>query len=229
MFKKLLLVSTLTLQCLAFSQDCSIALNIPYSENFQASTSFPACVTTENADGINPVWAINSSTDINMDGTIDRFATVAANSNTQVNKDDWMFSTKISFVAGTAYVINVKFNAFNIGNVTANQKFTLYMTNSASSGATNKILIGNYDNITQNGVFQANDGSDLLSLAYNTGSNFTPTTSGDYYIAIHANKIGNSAPLFVFEMSASVNLSNLQHLLTVDQLYNLHMNHPGLV
>lgn len=207
MKKNTTFIFILLLSFVSNSQNCTTALQIPFYENFEGSTSFPTCWVTENTDGINPVWAINNSTDINQDGTIDKFATVFATSVFQPDKNDWLFSPLLTFTSGTNYIVNIKYNSYNIGNVTADQAFSLYIVDSAVSNATTKISIGNYYNITQNGVLQASNGTDLISLAFNTGASFTPSVSGDYRVAIHANKVGNSAPLFVFSVEVTTTAS----------------------
>ncbi|MFC4739922.1 T9SS type A sorting domain-containing protein [Flavobacterium ponti] len=202
--KKQLLFITLFLTFYVINaQNCTTAITTPFSDDFQSSGSFSTCWVIENSDGISPVWTINSSTDIDLDGTIDNFATVFPTNIYQPAKNDWLFSPIISFTAGTSYSINVRYNSYNIGNVTANQSFSLYLVDDASSTANVQILLGDYHNITQNGVYQASNGTDLKTAALSTGNTFVPTTSGDYRIAIHANKSGNAAPLFIFDIDVT--------------------------
>ena len=206
---------------LSFSQ-CTTPLSIPFLENFQGGTVFPSCFVTENADGINPIWTVMSSNDFNQDGTNDHMATVFATSVSQPDKNDWLFSPLLSFTAGMNYTINVRFNSYDIGNVTANQSFSLYLVNTASSTASTQISLGNFNNITQNGVLQANNGTDLMTQAYNTGSPFTPSTSENYRIAIHANKSGNAAPLFIFSVEVVPQVASTEDFNTnsISYFYN---------
>jgi hypothetical protein len=202
------------------AQDCATPLDTPFSDDFQNGSAFSSCWITENTDNANPIWTINSSTDINQDGTVDNFATIFATNSSQTEKNDWLFSPLISFSAGTNYIVNVKFNTFNLGNVTANQSFSLYLVDAASSTATTQISLGNYNNILQNGQNQVSNGNDLIAQAYNTFANFNPTSSGNYRVAIHANQSGNACPLFIFSItvessnvatSASFNTENISH------------------
>lgn len=195
---------------LSFSQNCTTPLSIPFAEEFQNGTVFPNCWVTENADGNSPVWSIMNSNDFNQDGNIDNFATVFASNVFQPDKNDWLFTPLLSFTAGVSYTINVRYNTYNIGNVTANQSFSLYLVDTATSTAATQISLGNYNNITQIGALSANDGTDLMSLAYNTAASYIPTTSGDYRVAIHANKMGNSAPLFVFDLEVTTQVASTQ-------------------
>lgn len=224
--KKQLLSFSFLLFSYFINAQCNVPLNTPFSDDFQNGTTFSACWVTENTDGINPVWTINSSTDIDQDGTIDKFATVFPSSVNQPDKNDWLFSPIISFNSGASYNIEVRYNTFNIGNVSADQSFSLYMVDSASSTATNQILLANYFGITQSGVFQASNGTDLKTQAYYSYNTFIPAVSGEYRLAIHANKSANPAPLFIFSINivAGVASSEIFNSDLFSYLYNKSLN-----
>ena len=191
---------------IGFGQNCTTALTIPYSEDFQAQTTFPSCWATENTDNTNPVWAINSVIDTNQDGTYDHVAMISPNTVGQTSKNDWLFTPKISFTAGSNYTIDVTYNTVGLGGVVSNQRFNLYLIDTQNS-TSNKTLLGSYDNITMSGTLYSNTGNDLLSQAYHSNTSFTPTTSGDYHLALHANQTNNAGHLMVFKIDVTSTLN----------------------
>ncbi|WP_339838650.1 hypothetical protein [uncultured Flavobacterium sp.] len=54
---------------------------------------------------------------------MDNFAIVFVTSVNQPDKDYWLFSPLLSFTSRINYIINVKFNSYNVGGVTADQAF----------------------------------------------------------------------------------------------------------
>ncbi len=183
--KNLLLLALLAFTITGFAQDCTVAATVPYSEDF--SNGDPACWTYENTDGANPVWAYNSSVDITGDGTNDPLLVIIPPNAGATAKNDWAFTRKIQMEAGTEYLITADYNAFNLGNFVANENFELVITDAPNSTATFSEVIGTYNDILQQGVFPGqNNGNDLKTQAYTASENFTPTASGEYYVAIHA-------------------------------------------
>lgn len=176
------------LLCCGFSlmaQDCETAAPLPYYEDFSAGT--PECWSYENTDASAPVWAYNNTVDITGDGTNDPILVLFPPNVATEEKDDWAFSKKIQLTAGTTYTVKAAYNALNLGNATASENFELAILNEQSSTASFLEVLGTYNDILQQGNFPgSNDGNDVKSQAYNASETFTPTTSGEYYIGVHA-------------------------------------------
>ncbi|WP_432409953.1 T9SS type A sorting domain-containing protein [Rasiella sp. SM2506] len=169
----------------AAPQDCTTAATIPYTEDFSAGT--PECWDYENTDTSNPVWTYNNAVDITGNGTNDPVLVLIPPSVGVTQKNDWAFTKKLAFTAGTEYLIEVDYNAFNLGNATASENFELVITDAPSSTATFNTVIGTYSDFIQQGEFPgSNNGNDIKTLAYTASETFTPATSGDFYVAIHA-------------------------------------------
>ena len=184
------------------AQDCNTATTVPYFEDF--STASPECWQYENADSAAPEWSYNDGVDITGNGTNDPvLVMIPPNVSTQ-SKDDWAFTKKIAFTAGTEYQVEVAYNAFNLGNAIASENFELVITDTPSSTAAFSTVLGTYNDFLQQGNFPgSNDGNDIKTQAYLASETFTPTTTGDYYVAIHA--LGSNGTdaggLFLFNVS----------------------------
>ncbi|WP_189342868.1 T9SS type A sorting domain-containing protein, partial [Ulvibacter litoralis] len=187
------------------AQDCTEAAVTPYYEDF--SNGSPACWEYEDADNQNPVWAYNNTTDISGDGTNDPILIMAPANVSTTQKDDYAFSKKIQLIAGVEYIIEVAYNSLNLGNAVASENFDLIITDEPNATATQTVL-GSYNDILQQGDFPGNnDGNDLESQAYTASEVFTPTTSGEYYVGVHAlGTTGTDAGgLLLFDLGVSVN------------------------
>ena len=183
--KNFLLIIFLAFSTVGFAQDCTVAATVPYNEDFSAGA--PACWTYENTDNANPVWGYNNSIDLTGNGTNDPFVGLIPQNVSNREKDDWAFTRKIQMEAGTEYQISVDYNSLGLGNAVADENFELVITDAPNSTATFSEVIGTYNNILQQGTFPGNgSGNDIKTNAYNALENFTPTTSGEYYVAIHA-------------------------------------------
>ncbi|MDC7999875.1 T9SS type A sorting domain-containing protein [Aequorivita todarodis] len=183
--KNLLLIIFLAFSAVGLAQNCTVAATVPYSEDFSAGA--PACWTYENTDNANPVWAYNNSIDLTGNGTNDPFVGLVPQNAAQREKDDWAFTRKIQMEAGTEYQISIDYNSLGLGNAVADENFELVITDAPNSTATFSEIIGTYNNILQQGTFPGNgSGNDIKTNAYNALESFTPTTSGEYYVAIHA-------------------------------------------
>lgn len=168
---------------------------LPFNEDWASENAFNSCYTLDNANMDTLSWTFNSVNDFDGDGTNDNVINIfpqAAN----VAKDDWIFTPVISGVANADYMITVRYNGVDI-NATANESFDLVITDSPSSMATMQTVIGSYSGITQQGVFGDMTGNDFLTQAYTSSETYTPTSSGDFYIGIHANTTAANSDVFL--------------------------------
>ncbi|WP_431158969.1 choice-of-anchor J domain-containing protein [Winogradskyella poriferorum] len=186
--------------------DCS-QYGLPYNENWANDNAYFSCYTVDNANADSLSWTFNGVNDFDGDGTDDNIINIfpqAAN----VAKDDWVFTPAISGIANADYMITVRYNGVDI-NATANESFELVITDSPSSMATMQTVIGSYSGITQQGVFGDMTGNDFLTQAYTSSETYTPTSSGDFYIGIHANTTAANSDVFlVSSIAVSETLSD---------------------
>ncbi len=198
MMKKILVLLVVCIASIGsiYSQDCTVAATLPYLEDF--SNGEPACWEYENADAAAPEWAYNNGIDLTGDGTNDPFVGLIPANVSNRDKDDWAFTQKLQLEAGTAYQISVDYNSLGLGNAIANENFELVITDAPNSTATFSEVIGTYNDILQQGSFPGSAGDNVLENAYTAQENFTPTTSGEYYVAVHAlGASGNDSGVFM--------------------------------
>lgn len=163
--------------------NCDEAETVPYEETFATE---PICWTFENADNTTPEWSYLTSIDFDGDNVDDPFLAAFPQHVNHVEKDDWAFSKKVQLTEGTAYIVSIDYNAINLGNNSAIEKFDLLMTDSNSSSATFSEVIGTYDNVSQQGIFPGSNGNDVLANAYKSQVAFVAPSTGEFHIAIHA-------------------------------------------
>lgn len=179
--------------------DCSTAS--PYSYDFASVDPFIACYTREDGNSDGTSWGYNNGNDVDGDMANDGLGIIFP-PNPTVAKDEWLFSPVFSGVANADYNLTITYNAFDNPGV-ANESFDIVALDSPSSAATQTVLT------TVNNVSQAGAGvADLLPNAYSTSVTYTPTTTGDFYFAIHATTpIADSAILMLFSIDVTETLS----------------------
>ncbi|RFN60019.1 T9SS type A sorting domain-containing protein [Marixanthomonas ophiurae] len=196
--KKLLVLLLVSVSSVTstFAQDCTVAATLPYLEDL--SNGDPACWEYENTDAAAPEWAFNNGIDLTGNGTNDPFMGLIPANVSNREKDDWAFTQKIQMEAGIAYAISVDYNSLGLGNAVANENFELVITDAPNSTASFSEVLGTYNDITQQGSFPGSAGDNVLENAYTAQESFTPTTSGEYYVAIHAlGASGNDSGVFM--------------------------------
>ncbi len=183
--------------------DCTAGYALPFSDNFANGNAYASCYSVEDGNTDNTTWVRNTGNDFNGDTVNDPVAVIfpqAAN----VAKDDWLFLPVINGTANATYTFTVLYNAFNNPAPSANESFELVVLDSPSSAATSQTVLGTFDNITQNGAGL----TDLVPNAYTDNVEYTPTSDGDFYLAIHATSAAaNSGILLVFNVSVDEVLS----------------------
>tara|TARA_R100000935_G_scaffold1517_1_gene4848 strand:- start:25267 stop:28281 length:3015 start_codon:yes stop_codon:yes gene_type:complete len=186
---------------------CNEPAMLPYSEDFSAGT--PECWDYENTDIQAPEWTFNESVDIDGDGTNDPILTLIPNNVSQQEKDDWAFSKAITLSEATEYLIELDYNSLNLGNITASENFELVITDAQNSDAIVETL-ATYSDILQQGEFPGtNNGNDLESMAYTASETFTPSSTGEYYVAIHATGASgaDAGGFLLFNLNVSINIA----------------------
>ena len=180
--------------------DCS-TYGLPYNEEFSNNNAFLSCFTTEDVDGNDSDWITQQDLDLDGDLTNETFAT---NSNVAApgGKNDWLFSPAFSLTGGVEYGVTSIYNVFG---GTANGNLEAFIVDAASSTANQIATLFSYTNITTQGAFET-----LETMAYVEANSFTPSTSGDYYIAYRSFGGDGSGFILLFE-------SNMESTLSVDE------------
>lgn len=187
--------------------DCS-TIGFPFTDDFTNGNLYVSCYSIEDTDASSPAWTRNTGiNDLDGDGNTDDFMVLFPQDNTEVTKDDWLFSPMMTMSAGNDYDVSVLYNAFDFNGTTASESFDLVIVDDTSSTAAFQSVIGTYSGITQSGAFGDDTGNDLITQAYTANATFTPATTGDYYVAIHAKTPSTASLLMVLNLSVNETLS----------------------
>ncbi|WP_412983852.1 T9SS type A sorting domain-containing protein [Pontimicrobium sp. IMCC45349] len=180
---------------------CSTAA--PYSFDFTDFNHYLACYTFENVAADATGWGYNNGNDFDGDTVNDPVALVWAEADTTV-KDDWLFLPVFNGTANATYDFTFSYNVFNNPAAAASESFEVVVLDAPSSTAGVQSVLGTYTGITQSGAGVP----DLLPNAYSNMVSYTPTTDGDFYLAIRATTpSGNSGILMFFTLGVAETLS----------------------
>ncbi|MEZ4977425.1 MAG: T9SS type A sorting domain-containing protein [Flavobacteriaceae bacterium] len=157
-----------------------------------------------DGDGIS--WISQQDLDLDGDTVPETFAT-NGNSTTGA-KNDWLFSPAFSLTGGEEYEITTIFNTYS-----GNGSFEAFIVDAPSSSANQVATLFSQTNIAPQGTFET-----LETNAYQNVNQFTPSTSGDYYIAYHSFGAASSGFILLFD-------SNIESTLSVDEFNNKTFKH----
>jgi len=178
--------------------DCA-TYGIPYDETFDNDGAFTTCYTTEDVDGNTLSWITQQNLDLDADGTVETFATNASGTADFTNKDDWFFSPALELTGGTEYEFSSAYNVLQGNGIASLEAFIM---DGPSSTANVVATLFSNENFTTQGEFAT-----LEAMAYQESNTFTPSTTGDYYIAYRSFGPQGGGFLLLFNSSLNTTLS----------------------
>ncbi len=166
----------------SFYTQCN-ATNVPYAENFESATvpALPNCTNREN------VGTGNNWVTINNPGSGFTSKTLEYPYNGTNAADVWFYTQGLNLIAGTSYRITFRYGC-NSATYTESMNVS-YGSNASAASMTD--LIVDYPTIKNT--------TPSLST-----SDFTPATSGVFYIGFHAYSISNQFNLFVDDITVDL-------------------------
>lgn len=175
-------VSAWTGSVVSFTTPCS-ATAVPYAQNFETAVvpALPSCSARENA-GTGNNWVT-----VNNPGSGFTSKTLQYGYSSSSAADAWFYTQGLNLTGGTSYRLS-----FRYGNNSATyieQLEVKYGTAPASASMTNLII--DYPSVTGGVPATAN-------------LDFTPSTTGVYYIGFHAHSIANQWNLYVDDIALTV-------------------------
>jgi hypothetical protein len=171
--------------------DCP-AVDVPYSENFNsvAPPAIPACATIENAGtGNNFETATNPG--YGFSSNVLRYHWNTANA-----ANAWFFTPGINMAAGTTYNISYKYGS--AGAVAFTEKLKVHIGTSASVAGMGTTPLIDHP-LVNNNVTPITD-----------NLQFTPQTSGVYYVGFNCYSNPDQFYLFVDDIAVTTNLATAQ-------------------
>jgi hypothetical protein len=161
-----------------FSTPC-LPFNVPYTQNFDTGVTPPAlaaCTSQEDTNADTYKWLTSATSAISTPNSVQ----ISYNSTTTtIAMNDWFFTGGINLTAGTSYRLSFKYKGTC---VSFTEKLEVKYGTSATSSAMTSTAIFNQVGIT------------TLTTAT---VDFTPTTSGVYYLGFHGYSAANQCTLVV--------------------------------
>ncbi len=168
----------------SFYTQCG-ATNVPYLQNFELATvpNMPPCTSSENV-GTGNNWATVSNPGNGFTSQNLGYGYNAANA-----ADAWFYTQGLNLTAGTSYRLTFKYG--NNSATFIESMNVSYGTSASAVGMAN--LIVDYPSITAITVTPATSVTD-----------FTPATTGVYYIGFHVYSIADQFNLYVDDISVEL-------------------------
>lgn len=165
----------------SFKTLCDAAA-IPYSLDADAASTpaMPDCVTTQNV-GTGNNWTTASNPGYGFNGQVFRYAYNSSNA-----ANAWFYTQGLNLTAGTSYRVS-----YTYGNNSTSYTEKLKVGYGSTAAATGMTIIADYPNITG-------------ATATDAFVDFTPATTGTYYIGFNAYSASNQFNLYVDEIAVTV-------------------------
>ena len=164
----------------SFSTSCNPTA-IPYTQDFQSGVSLPLCTSTENA-GTGNNWAVVATTGF---GFTPNSITYTYNSTNAA--DAWFYTRGMNLTAGVSYRLSFKYG--NNNTIYTESLEAKYGSSPSSTAMSN--LIVDYPTIN-------------TAVANNSVTDFTPATTGVYYVGFHAYSIADQDVLLLDDISVTL-------------------------
>ncbi len=180
--------------------DCST--NLPFNEDFESQTDFIACYTVEDLDGNGLAWISQQNLDLDMDGTIETFATNGSGGEDAPMENDYLISPSFNLSAGVQYDLTAHFSGWNQQTPTTQVLEALVLDGPSSSANVVATLFST--NVNNGTSFET-----LESSAFEETGSFTPSENGTYYIAFRASTslTGTNGFVLLFDYNLSTSMS----------------------
>lgn len=159
---------------------------IPYTQNFDSTTlgTVPSCYSVLNINGDANQWKTQSvdfasaSNSIQIDG-----------STTDMN--DWFYMPGLNLTSGVSYRLKFSYNTGNLGATSENLKVQYGTAQTVAGMSANLIQLNGINN----------------SFYETVQIDFTPLTSGVFYIGFQGNSIANQAHIAIDDISVTLSPS----------------------
>lgn len=178
----------------SFTTACT-ATNVPYTQNFDSVTqpAIPSCMTVLNSNSDTYTWTTCTSTSLgNSTAVTPNSGTnqIGIRYNSSAAMNDWLVLPGINMSSGTSY----RLSFYARGYTALIEKFEVkYGTSATAAAMTNAIASST----------SISGGTAYTKYTYD----FTPSSTGVYYIGIHGISDSNQWYLFVDDISVDVSPS----------------------
>ncbi|NDI99724.1 T9SS type A sorting domain-containing protein [Flavobacterium sp. LaA7.5] len=159
------------------------AADIPYSQDANAvsTPAMPSCITTQNA-GTGNNWTTATNPGYGFSSNVFRYSYNSSNA-----ANAWFYTQGLNLTAGVSYRLSYKYG--NNSTFYTEKLKVGYGTSASAAGMTT--ILADHSTVTG-------------ASAVDTFVDFTPTTTGVYYIGFNAYSIANQFYLYVDDISVTV-------------------------
>ncbi len=171
----------------SFTTSCN-STTVPYSQNFDAVTApaIPSCLTVENVNG-NSAWGNYSTPSTIIIGTPN---SMVYPYNSSSAADDWFFLQGLNLTGGTSYRLTFSWKS----NPSFPERFEIrYGTGASAAGMTSSAIYTNTNAASSTAVVENVD--------------FTPASTGVYYIGFHCNSLADMDFLAIDDITVDLSPS----------------------
>lgn len=172
-----------------------------YAFNFSDEKAIQVCHTQVDEDGDGSYWIVDSADfdDNDPDNEVYYIASAPA----EQDSNDFLYSPGLMLNAGVTYAIDVAYNVTNTARSNANESIDIFMADAPNSASKIKTLHSNTGVAVTYGSL-----NEIYTKAIRTDNvEFTPSTTGEYFLGINKLSPANSGILVIFEYSISRTLS----------------------
>ena len=157
---------------------------IPYAQNFDGTAvgAMPSCFVVNNVNADGQQWSVNN---LNFASAS---KSVQINSNPLQDMNDWFFVPGLNLVGGTSYRLFFRYNTGSTSSKSENLQ-VFYGANQTIAGMTTSLLtISSFSN----------------TLYTSTYADFTPPSSGIYYIGFQGLSLANQSYIVIDDIRVTV-------------------------
>jgi hypothetical protein len=156
------------------ASDCNgIYSGFPFSEDFDSLANLLSCYTIIDEDTNGTAW-----TQETIDLGMGVFTTISTNGTNAGQKEDYLISPPIAMTTGNIYDFSVTYNGADSGGGPANENLEVLI----ATGNTVADANAGTSIFTDTGISQNGDFANIENQALTGNGQFTPGSSGDYYV-----------------------------------------------
>ncbi|WP_298139633.1 choice-of-anchor J domain-containing protein [Flavobacterium sp.] len=158
--------------------------NIPYSQNFDGTAvgSLPSCYVVNNVNGDANQWSVNNLNFASASRSIQ------INSNPSQDMNDWFFVPGLNLTGGTSYRLFFRYNTGNTSSTSESLQVSYGTSQTPLGMSSSLVTLSSFDN-------------SFYSIAQ---VDFTPSTSGVYYIGFQGISLANQSYIVIDDIRVTV-------------------------
>lgn len=161
---------------------------VPYSENLDGSGTMPSCFVLQDLNG-NTTWTLFTA---GGNGAASGTNSIRYNWNTPIGADDWFYIQGLNLTGGTSYTLKFKYKSSD-GPTFIEKLEVKYGSSPNAASMTAGTLFSN-----------TNINTAIADPFIQASVDFTPGSTGDYYIGFHCFSDADQAFLYIDDIEVAL-------------------------